>query len=1529
MNNRLTSTGLLRVFGVLLAALLAPGLNGWQAAQANGTPIATTPIFATVNPSNEVKPNVMMVLDDSGSMDWGYMPDDADNFRGNYGYVSNQCNGIYYNPAITYSPPVNSSGTAYANSSFTSAPNDGYGVQATGSTDLSTAFKAYSADTAQAAYYYTYSGTQTTQKQKDYYNTNGIFYKECNSNFGSTTQVDGTNPVNTLFTRVTVSSTSGPGSTDERTNFANWYTYYRTRMQMMKTATGRAFQPLDLHFRVGFMSINNNVSPAFLNISDFDATQKANFYTKLYESNPNNSTPLREALSKAGRLYAGKLSTLNGATVVDPVQFACQQNYTILSTDGFWNGTASSVKQINGTTTMGNEDDSLPRPYNDGAASTTTTVKHYGSTQNRQTVSNVNTVKKTWSRTTTTIGASCTGPETTNRAAAAGINIGSSRIGGLAVAKTAPDNSRCIALSGTANGTNNIVWFCRSGQSTALASSANLTQGTGSDSKTWYLMTSGADASGCRAASDSDVFGSGFSGTVGACPAFTGNLVTTTPQTQIELRNYVQTAVDRYVVDQTTTQFTVNGVPGSVGPMTPSPLSDSDYSQNNAGFSPTSSSSSTTTTCGGTIGTCPLVSGPWTDGAPNTACVATATAGSTTPTSANNTVNATTSTYTVTASSGPTAGAVNTSSAVTTGVANTLADTAAYYYNTNLRTAALGNCTGPIIAPATTPSALCTANTVPPYGQDTATWQHMTTFTLGLGARGRMVFSPTYLTDTSGDYYDVLKGNAATSTNCTWRDTLTVTGGPCNWPVPGADQIENIDDLWHAAVNGHGNYYSATNPAELANGLSGALKVIINTPRPGTASAAATTNPKITSSSRYQFSSYFKTYEWSGELIRQTMSLADGSVPTYDPTNPDPVSYDWSAQGLLDAQSYTSRNIYTKGSSGLIAFTWANLVAASLDSNFKAPNITTSPPAYPNQLTGLSQFCASGNCLTTTAQNNSTIATGGAAGEALVNFLRGDRSNEEGTTTDNNKFFRNRAHVLGDIVSAQPQYVGAPNKTLTDTNYDAFKTAQASRQPVVLAAANDGMLHSFNVDTGAEMWGYIPSFVLPRIYTLADKSYGTKHQYFVEGTPTTGDICPGAPGATCSATGAGSWKTIVVGGLNGGGTGYYALDITDPATPVLLWEFTDANMGYTFGKPQITKQDDGTWVVVLTSGYNNCPHAATTAQGDCVKNGTGDGQGRLYVLNAGTGALITSIPTGAGTATSPSGLAQVVAHAPTNNVTKRVYGGDLNGNLWRFDISTLATYDAQLLATFKDSVSPTPNIQPITARPSVTTINGLPVVYVGTGKYLGPNDVGSTLQQSFYAVKDNLSTTGSPTTIPMYSDPRSNTAFFTNTAVDTTCPAGTDVSICQPGQVVRTVTANTSGYSLTNKSGWILDFPAGSGEIEFTDPKLVLGTVAFTTSVPRVSTSEVCAAKNTTSEGDSFIYMLDFMTGDAVGTTSSVVGASIGQGVATAPQVAQLPNGTVIVIVRKSGGDQVTPNLQINNTTGPAKRISWRELVSP
>ena len=331
----------------------------------------------------------------------------------------------------------------------------------------------------------------------------------------------------------------------------------------------------------------------------------------------------------------------------------------------------------------------------------------------------------------------------------------------------------------------------------------------------------------------------------------------------------------------------------------------------------------------------------------------------------------------------------------------------------------------------------------------------------------------------------------------------------------------------------------------------------------------------------------------------------------------------------------------------------------------------------------------------------------------------------------------------------------------------------------------------------------------------------------MDGSPTQGD-----------AYFDGAWHTILVAGLNGGGRGYYALDITDPASPRALWEFTDTNLGYTYGNPIITKLKDGTWVVLVASGYNNVT--------------PGDGVGRLYVLNAGTGAVVRQIPTSAGNQTTPSGLARINAWADNtliDNTSLRAYGGDLLGNLWRFDINGdvgASGYDAQLLATLKDGLG---NAQPITAKPELADAGGNAVVYVGTGRFLGSSDLSDTSQQSFYAIKDGLSAATIPSTA-IFNNPRTLGSFVQQTETATTCPAGTPATICSAGQSVRTSSHNV--VDLGTKSGWFIDFPV-LGERANTDPTLALGTLVFTTNKPD---SGECVAG-----GYSYLYFLDYRTG--------------------------------------------------------------------
>jgi type IV pilus assembly protein PilY1 len=202
---------------------------------------------------------------------------------------------------------------------------------------------------------------------------------------GGADAASGTIPVRAgvgSFSRVNIESTNdsyprAPGRFDcagatctfaeEMTNFANWYAYYRTRMQMMKSAAGRAFIPIDDTYRVGFITINPQSpvsSTRYLRIQNYDAAHKSNWYVKFYAQGPSGGTPLREALSRIGRLYAGRFDGINNGIPAadDPMEVSCQPNFAILSTDGYWTTVGSSGNKIDGSA-MTQQDNVNAGPY--------------------------------------------------------------------------------------------------------------------------------------------------------------------------------------------------------------------------------------------------------------------------------------------------------------------------------------------------------------------------------------------------------------------------------------------------------------------------------------------------------------------------------------------------------------------------------------------------------------------------------------------------------------------------------------------------------------------------------------------------------------------------------------------------------------------------------------------------------------------------------------------------------------------------------------------------------------------------------------------------------------------------------------------------------------------------------------------------------------------------------------------------------------------------------------------------------------
>jgi len=843
------------------------------------------------------------------------------------------------------------------------------------------------------------------------------------------------------------------------------------------------------------------------------------------------------------------------------------------------------------------------------------------------------------------------------------------------------------------------------------------------------------------------------------------------------------------------------------------------------------------------------------------------------------------------------------------GGSGTLADIALYYYKTRLREG--GTTSGPTNNLGGTGSVnLSGLGVVPtkPGNKDFITHQHMVTFGIGM-VDGLLRYQSDYETSATGDFANI---KAGTSGACSWAP-----GATCNWPSPSADKASALDDLWHAAVNGRGTFYSASNASALAAGLEGALTAL--NVQVAAAAASATSSPNITQTDRQIFSTTYETDTWSGKIVAQNIDPSTGNVE---------AAILWNADTLLLSK-----------------------VSASSDTR----TIKTYAPAGTNkvknflwgELNGTEQAYFTNKC--TPAGNMGQCALGVISpsqltdlndGQKMVNYLRGQTGLELSADLTSGSF-RDRKFVepgsgtalqtiLGDTINAKPAYVRKPLLNYADSvqpSYASFKSTQsalnagAGRSPRLYVGANDGFLHAFDGDTGIEAWAYLPRFLMSGLWALADKDYKSRHTYFVDGTPETADVFQVTDATTTPPTGV--WKTILVGGANFGGRGFYALDVTDAATPKALWEFcsdsticaiNDPNLGFSFGNPVIGKRSsDGRWVVVVSSGINNV-------------GATGNGKGYFYVLDAITGALLNTVPVDAsvGSATTPSGLMKIAAFydsAFVDATFRYVYGGDQLGNVWRMDMGTASGDVPSILhlTQLKDG-SGTPRTQAITTKPVLTKISTTGgtkrVLFVGTGRYLGAKDLKDPAAvpvddasvswvQSLYAFKDKDTTP--------YGTLGAQNLRTDATLVNQTLSAPT----------TETRTTSTSPVNWNSDDGWKIDFNIGTaGERVNIDPELILGTLVVTTNVPIAATTGAQCSVG----GDSWQYQFDYKSGTYLSTAAGqVAGQKLGAVVTVGVAVVQLPSGAIKGIVTSADTSKNTIGIQLGAGAGSVRRFSYRE----
>lgn len=542
--------------------------------------------------------------------------------------------------------------------------------------------------------------------------------------------------------------------------------------------------------------------------------------------------------------------------------------------------------------------------------------------------------------------------------------------------------------------------------------------------------------------------------------------------------------------------------------------------------------------------------------------------------------------------------------------AGTLADVAMHFWKNDLRP----NVANDVVAQPNNP----------------ATWQHMTTFSISIGLQGSM--PPT----------------AAT--------LAQITNGTQNWPSPTSSNKAKIDDLWHAAVNGRGEFVVASDAESFADALTNALDAIAA--QNGSGGGVADNNGRTIKAGSQIYTTNYQSGTWYGDLRASALSTTDvGGAPIWS----------LAANSLNPAMNFAGRAVYT----------WNQASAAG--------------GGVPLTLTALGSKAA-------LLQARAGSPTEVSAVDNLA-YIRGDRSKEMAMGGN----LRNRqSGLIGDIVNSTATYV-----------------ADAG---AVFVGANDGMLHAVAASSGMPLFSYMPKGIdYTALADISNKNYS--HRFFVDG-----DMWVSSKQVTNN-------RNILVSPLGRGGKGMFALDVTNPAgfdASNVLWDETaaegdavDPDVGYILSRPLVLKGNNGRSLVIAANG---------------VESASGSAKMLIYELDA-NGAIVGRRKLGQTVGLDNGMMDFTVVDADLNGTADIIYGGDLQGNVWKIDISSpnATTWKVAGNAPMFVARDAAGNRQPITggfvvAREPQT---GKLFVSFGTGKFLSENDKAPGATQTLYALIDD------------------------------------------------------------------------------------------------------------------------------------------------------------------------------------------------
>jgi type IV pilus assembly protein PilY1 len=699
--------------------------------------------------------------------------------------------------------------------------------------------------------------------------------------------------------------------------------------------------------------------------------------------------------------------------------------------------------------------------------------------------------------------------------------------------------------------------------------------------------------------------------------------------------------------------------------------------------------------------------------------------------------------------------------------------------------------------------------------------------------------------------------------------------------------------LWQGTDGDAQNYFLVSDAAKFLDSIADVFSRVVE--ETGSIAGGAISTTRLTSAAAaavYQARFNPVANYWSGRMLKYPISLSTTSTNTIVLG----TSTVWEAGDLLTDRTRVDFGanrtmvigppVGRQGTDSPTAFNWTSLVAAHKS-----------------------------------VLNTTPLGTTDTLGTNRVSWLRGDQREEE-TAQNPTGRFRQRDVVLGDIVNSGIVYAGKPSQSIPGADFRTFFDANKTRRSVLYVNANDGMLHGFYDDTGQEAFAYIPGFLAPKLSLLPDQDY--THTNLADATPAVAEAKVGS-----------TWKTVLVSGVGGGGQGVYALDVTDPTAfgpSKVMWEFTDrdhAAMGNVLGAPQILKfrVEAGSTAAPTFKYYAAIASGVNNYAPDGFQHSSGNPSIFLLDLSfvpsttstwtEGTNFWRIELPQ-SDTSMAKGLVSFSAAKNVINGAVDTLYAGDMQGNLWKFDftsvgVTSLTNNAATNFATFNPLPSDVPMfvaqigtaLQPLTGEPAiVNSFSGQKILAFGTGKFLESSDTSVPLApaSTFYAILD----TGGTTTAP-------GAAFARTDLKGGTIDTSGNVA------VASFAWGTTSGAY----EGWYVDFDATIAERQISDITAVGGKLLFGSIYP---------TKGSCGEGGGRLYVVDPLNGNGT-TEESQVGVlapplviNLGSTIVTASDTTGQRTATETIGVITQGSKGLKPSTLTSTYGFQIGRLTWRQI---